>query len=72
MASRELGMRGLNERCVAEGVESPLLGQQLLVRHGVDVRREAERGAEREGKKLFHGKCGDFSRVANIQRLNTH
>lgn len=35
--------RGLNERGgVAERVESPLLRQQLLVRHGVDVRREAE------------------------------
>ena len=32
---------------MAEGVETSLLGQQLLVRHGVDVRREAERGAEK-------------------------
>lgn len=46
LASREGGRRGLDEgRRVAEGVETPLLGQQLLVRHRVDVVREAERGA---------------------------
>ena len=62
LASGERGGRGLNERRrVAEGVETPLLGQQLLVRHRVDVRREAERGAEEEAKgRLFHGKCGGF------------
>lgn len=47
MASRERGRRWLNERrSVAEGVDRPMLGQQLLVRHWVDGMREAERGAE--------------------------
>lgn len=49
----------MNERRrVAEGVEAPLLGQQLLVRHWVDGMREAERGAEQEGEgqKLSFGK----------------
>lgn len=38
---------------MSEGVESSLLGQQLLVGHRVDVRREAERGAERQGEKMW-------------------
>lgn len=38
-------------RSVSEGVEAPLLGQQLLVRHGVDGVREAEGGTEQEGKR---------------------
>lgn len=36
---------------MAEGVETPLLGQQLLVRHRVDVMGEAERGAEPRGQR---------------------
>lgn len=37
------GWRGLDERGgVAKGVESPLLGEQLLVGHRVDVGGEAE------------------------------
>lgn len=52
MASRERGWRWLNERrCVAEGIETPLLGQQLLVCHRVDGVREAERGTESEGRE---------------------
>lgn len=58
---------------MAEGVETPLLGQQLLIRHGVDGMREAERGTEQEGrgKELSHGTYEwRFSQVANIQQLN--
>lgn len=53
LAGREGGRRGrgLDERGgVAKGVESPLLGEQLLVGHRVDVGGEAERRtAEVEG-----------------------
>lgn len=54
LAGSEGGRRRLNEgRRVAEGVETSLLGQQLLVRHGVDVRGEAERGAEKDRSHLI-------------------
>lgn len=49
LARGERGRRRLNEgRRVAEGVETPLLGQQLLVRHGIDGVGEAERWANGE------------------------
>jgi len=52
LPGRERGRRRLNERRrVAEGVETPLLGQQVLVRHGVDGVREAERGTGRESER---------------------
>lgn len=35
-------------RRVAKGAQTPLLGQELLVRYRVDVRGEAERGADKE------------------------
>lgn len=37
-------------RRVTKGTQTPLLGQELLVRHWVDVRGEAERGTERGNK----------------------
>ena len=41
----------MNERRrVAEGIDSPLLGQQLLVCHWIDGMRETERGAGKKGK----------------------
>lgn len=47
MTSRERRWRLLNERRrVAKGVETPLLGQQLLVGNGIDVMGEAECRAE--------------------------
>lgn len=49
LASRERRGRWLDQwRRVAEGAQTPLLGQELLVRHWVDVRGEAERGTDQE------------------------
>lgn len=46
------GGRRLNQRRrVAEGTQTPLLGQELLVRYRVDVRGEAERGTDKEETK---------------------
>lgn len=46
LASGEGGRHRRDERRgVAEGVQAPLLGQQLLVGHGVDGWMEAEGGA---------------------------
>lgn len=45
LAARE-GGRGLHERrSVAEGAQPPLLGEELLVGHGINVVREREGGA---------------------------
>lgn len=44
--SRREGGRGLDEgRGVAEGAQPPLLGEELLVGHGVNGMREGEGGA---------------------------
>lgn len=64
LAGREGGRggRGLDERGgVAKGVESPLLGEQLLVGHRVDVRGEAERGTAVGGED-----GGDLLVYANV------
>lgn len=60
------GWRGLDERGgVAKGVESPLLGEQLLVGHRVDVGGEAEGRAAGEG-----GETHSFK--TRWQTQNTH
>lgn len=52
LSSGKGGGRGLNERRrVTEGAQTPLLGQELLVRYRVDVRGEAERGTEKQETK---------------------
>lgn len=60
LASGKRGRRWLNKRRrVAESIETPLLGQQLLVRHWIDGMWEAERGAGQQGKgnSYLVGKC---------------
>lgn len=49
LAAREGGRRLDERRSVSEGAEPPLLGEQLLVGHGVDGVREGEGGAEGGG-----------------------
>lgn len=49
LSSGKGGGRRLDQRRrVTEGTQTPLLGQELLVRYWVDVRGEAERGADKE------------------------
>lgn len=46
------GGRRLNQRRrVTKGTQTPLLGQELLVRYWVDVRGEAEGGTDKEETK---------------------
>lgn len=47
LAAGEGGRRLDERRSVAEGAEPPLLGEELLVRHGVDGMREGEGRAAR-------------------------
>lgn len=49
LSSGEGRGRRLDERRrVTKGAQTPLLGQELLVRHWVDVRGEAEGGTDKE------------------------
>lgn len=51
LATGEGGRRLDERRSVAEGAEPPLLGQELLVGHGVDGMREGEGRAARRKKE---------------------
>lgn len=55
---------------MAEGAETPLLGQQLLVRNRVDVRRKAERGAEKE-RRLFRENMKIITHKVLKKRMKT-
>lgn len=54
---------------MAEGVETPLLGQQLLVGHRVDGMREAKRGADASNRKVPIGAAGSRAgaRVVDVR-----